>query len=267
MAALTTEIKTVSFDGGELDYAKFGSGEKPLVMIPGISIKSVLLSAQSVANAYSRYIGSHTVYLFDRRKDVQAGCCVDDMARELTAALDALGIENADFFGTSQGGMIAQQIALTNPGLIKKLVLACTASRPNEHTERVITKWIKLALDRDIEGLCTDFVNCLYSEAFAKRFVNLVIKMHADCTSEELDRFVTIARAGENFDVYDRLEKIGCPVFVLGAHRDKVLTGRASDEIAEKIGCDSFMYGEPYGHAVYDEARDFKEKVFAFFNS
>ncbi len=259
-------VKTVEVNGNELDYAVFGSGKIPLIMIPGISIKSVILSAQAVAGAYSRYLENHTVYMFDRRRFAQPGYNIDDMGGELAEALNILGIKNADFFGTSQGGMIAQQIALAHPELVRRLVLACTASRPNEHTEKVITKWINLALCRDIEGLCTDFVNSLYSEAFAKRFLNIVIKMHSDCTDEEMDRFVTLARAGEEFDVYDKLGSIKCPTLVLGAHNDKVLTGRASEEIAEKIGCGIYMYGEPYGHAVYDEARDFKDRLFSFFN-
>ena len=95
---------------------------------------------------------------------------------------------------------------------------------------------------------------------------SLIEKAGMLLTDEELDRFIMLAKAGGDFDVYDELDKIKCPTFVLGAHHDKVLTGRASDEIAEKIGCDSFMYGEPYGHAVYDEARDFKKKMFKFLN-
>ena len=264
--AANAVIKTVKVDGNELEYAVFGSGRIPLIMIPGISIKSVMLSAQSVAGAYSRYLKNHTVYLFDRRRRAQPDYHIDDMGSELAKALQIIGIENADFFGTSQGGMIAQQVALTHPELVRRLVLACTASRPNEHTEKVITEWIKLAANRDVEGLCTDFVNCLYSEAFAKRFMNVVLKMHGDCTDDELDRFIMLARAGENFDVYEKLGKITCPAFVLGAHNDKVLTGHASEEIAEKIGCELYMYGEPYGHAVYDEARDFKDRIFGFYN-
>ena len=260
-------INSVCFDGKELEYAVFGNGEKPLVMIPGISIKRVLLSAQSVAAAYSGYIDSHTVYLFDRPKDVPQDYTVDDMSQELMRALDILNITDADFFGTSQGGMMAQYIAINRPDLLRRLVLASTSSRPGECSEGVITNWIKLALDRDVESLCTEFVNDLYSEAFAKRFSRLVVNMHSDCTEQELDRFVALAKAGENFDVYDDLEKIKCPTLVLGAKNDKVLTGQASLDIAQKIGADVYMYGEPYGHAVYDEARDFKKRIFSFLNN
>lgn len=41
-------------------------------------------------------------------------------------------------------------------------------------------------------------------------------------------------------------------VLVLGGALDKITTGKASIEIAEKMGCELFIYDE-YGHAAYYE--------------
>ena len=54
-----------------------------------------------------------------------------------------------------------------------------------------------------------------------------------------------------------------CPVFVLGGAQDKVVTGRASEEIAEKLNCDLFMYPD-LGHAAYVEANDFNGRIWDF---
>jgi 3-oxoadipate enol-lactonase len=48
------------------------------------------------------------------------------MARDACAVLDAAGIESANVLGLSMGGMIAQEIALTCPARVRKLVLGCT---------------------------------------------------------------------------------------------------------------------------------------------
>ena len=53
------------------------------------------------------------------------------------------------------------------------------------------------------------------------------------------------------------------PVFVLGGRQDKVVTGTASAEIAERLGCKIHMY-EGLGHAAYEEAGDFNQKVYEF---
>ncbi|HEX8086447.1 MAG TPA: alpha/beta hydrolase [Solirubrobacteraceae bacterium] len=48
------------------------------------------------------------------------------LAADAVALLDALGIERADVFGMSLGGMIAQELALGWPERVSKLVLGCT---------------------------------------------------------------------------------------------------------------------------------------------
>lgn len=67
-------------------------------------------------------------------------------------------------------------------------------------------------------------------------------------------------------NTYDRMEEIKCPVYVIGGCKDKIVTGEASYEIANKIGCSIFMY-ENLGHAAYDETKDFNKRVYDFFRN
>ena len=78
-------------------------------------------------------------------------------------------------------------------------------------------------------------------------------------------RFVTLAKACFTCNTYEELNKIKCPVFVIGGTKDKIVTGEASKEIAEKLGCEIYMY-EDLGHAAYEEAKDFNQKVLGFLN-
>ena len=55
---------------------------------------------------------------------------VADMVADAFAVLDAEGIDKADVFGLSMGGMIAQQLALTHPNRVGHLVLCATAPPP-----------------------------------------------------------------------------------------------------------------------------------------
>ena len=72
-----------------------------------------------------------------------------------------------------------------------------------------------------------------------------------------------LTRACLTCEAYDRLEEIRCPVLVVGGRQDQVLTGRASEEIAEKLGCQIYMY-EDLGHSAYEEAEDFNDRVLSF---
>jgi pimeloyl-ACP methyl ester carboxylesterase len=54
---------------------------------------------------------------------------VTEMARDAIAFLDALAIEQVDLLGYSLGGMVAQEIALLRPRVVRRLVLAGTGPR------------------------------------------------------------------------------------------------------------------------------------------
>ena len=61
-------------------YFRFGEGAKTLVILPGLSVQSVMGSADAVAAAYECFAAEYTVYLFDRRSDLPAKYPLADMA-------------------------------------------------------------------------------------------------------------------------------------------------------------------------------------------
>ena len=44
-------------------------------------------------------------------------------------------------------------------------------------------------------------------------------------------------------------------------------TSLGSQEIADKLNCEIYLYDTNYGHGVYDEAADYKQRYLDFFNS
>ena len=112
-----------------MEYAQIGSGDKPLVVIPGLSIKSVMKSAASLEGPYKIFREKYTLYFFDRKKDAKPGYSLPEMADDQVAALKAIGIDKADVFGVSQGGMIAQYMAIRHPEVVNKLVLGSSTSK------------------------------------------------------------------------------------------------------------------------------------------
>ena len=81
---------------------------------------------------------------------------VKDFAADIAAAMDALGLSKADVFGVSQGGMIAQYLAINRPDLVHKLVLAVTLSRNNPTVEAVIQNWITWTEQGEMKKLVKD---------------------------------------------------------------------------------------------------------------
>ena len=256
---LKIEVHNMSFD-----YITFGKGSKPLIMLQGLNTRGIKGASLPLAYMYRIFAKDYKVYLFDRRPVVQEGITVRDMASDIAIAMDILGITNADVFGVSQGGMIAQYLAIDRPDLVRKLVLAVTLSKHNDTVKQVINNWIEMAELGAMKALVADMAEKMYSDTYVKRYRPFMPLLTILQKPKDVGRFVILAKACLTCDAYEVLDKIKCPVLVLGGRQDKVVTGSASEEIAAKLGCKIHMY-DGLGHAAYEEARDFNQIVFEFF--
>ena len=246
-----------------MDYITFGSGERPLVLIQGLNTRGIKGMALPLAYMYRMFAREYTVYLFDRREDLPQEITVQALASDIATAMDYLAIRQADVIGVSQGGMMAQYLAIERPDLVHKLVLAVTASRTNAILEPVIQRWIALIEQGDMKPLVTDMAEKLYSEPYLQRYRPFLPLLTMVQKPKDTNRFIALAKACLTCDTYNLLEQIHCPVLVLGGRQDKIVGIQASEELAAKLGCDSYIY-EQFGHGVYEEAKDFNKRMYDF---
>ncbi len=255
--------KTVAVGDTVIDYAVFGHGKKNLVLLPGLSIRSVKGTALMLAAMYRLFSKDYTVYVLDKKRVVPEGYSIWDIADDTASAMQKLGIMSASIMGVSQGGMVAQVLAIRYPDLVEKLVLCVTACEPNPTMEDVVGTWIDLAQKGDWKTFnCLTFEK-MYSKAYLKRYGAMIPIVAGLSKCRDVPRFVTLAKACLAFDGSAQLSKISCPTFVIGAKNDLVLTGEASDKIAQILSCEVYLY-EDYSHGVYDETGDFNQRVLAF---
>lgn len=259
---------TVTTDSFQMDYYRFGKGERAFVILPGLSVQSVLGSARSVEKEYSLFAEAFTVYLFDRRRDVKAPYTVRDMARDSAEALIALGLREVYLFGASQGGMISMAVAAEYPQLVKKLALSSTCACVEEESFERINNWISLAENRDGEGLYLDFGRKVYPPELFSVYKSALEIAGRSVTDNEFERFVTIARGTRGFDIRDELKNIRCPVLVTGSSDDLVLGPDTVSDISNALSrspdVETKLYSG-FGHAVYDTAPDHRERLYGFF--
>lgn len=258
-------IETVKTETFLMNYFRFGQGEETFVILPGLSVQSVMGFAQSVADAYQLLAENYTVYVFDRRNELPGSYSVFDMADDTAEVLKTLGLENINLFGASQGGMIAMIIAIKYPELVRKLVLGSTACCIEEDRHQTVEKWIDYAKSGDKEALYLAFGEAIYPEGVYQQSRELLIEAAKTVTDEDLKRFIVLAQGMANYDVSDDLEKIKCPVLVLGSKDDNVLGGEASLQIMEHLKTEKSLHMyEGYGHAAYDMAPDYKQRILDF---
>lgn len=248
-----------------MEYVKMGQGKKTFVLLSGIGMTSVLGSAEAVGSLYGRFLDEYTLYLFDRSMTIPSDATVADFARDTVACLKADGVEHAVITGMSQGGMIAQQIALDQPGFVDKLILCSSHSSPNEQSLALMSRWLDAAESDDVRTLNQMFVEYVYSEVTKSKFGEYFHEHENDGTPEQCRRFATLLRACVSFDVKDRLSEIHCPTLILGSKQDRVLGEEGSLSLTRIPNSQIYLY-DGYGHAVYDEAPDFLDRIEAFVN-
>lgn len=257
---------TLHLSGDTMHYVRFGRGSKSLVMLPGLGdgLTTVKGTALPMALLYRAYAREYTVYMLSRKNHLVEGCTTRDMAHDLKLALDALHIEKADLIGVSMGGMIAQHFAADYPERVSKLVLVVTSAGPNSTLKASVEEWITLAKLGDHTALMDSNVRSMYSVNYYRKNKWLIPIMGRLTKPKSYARFLIQAQACLHHNAMDSLSRITAPTLVIGGEQDHALGGDASHEIARAIpGAILKMYAE-WGHALYEEAKDFHDVVLRF---
>lgn len=250
---------SVWISSGEFPYIRFGTGNKNLAIIAGMSMTGLAGLGESVSEMYRDFAEEFTVYVFDRLHVLPDDASVRSMAQDTAEAMRSLKIEKADVMGASQGGMIALYLAIDHPELVHALIPCSSCCYQNEVGKETFSVWSELANQNDGHSIYRDFFARVYTnpnETMLARFLDT-------STAEQCHRFGILARACYSFDCRDELEKIQCPVLVIGSTQDRVLGSKSSSDLAERLECECFLY-QNLGHAFYDEAPDFRQRILDF---
>ena len=256
----------VHIGGTEMHYAAFGTGAKALVLLPGLSdgLSTVQGKAALLARPYRLFFDRYTVYLFSRKERMPEGYSIRDMAADQATAMQTLGIARAAVMGVSQGGMIAQYLAIDHPEMIDRLVLAVTAPCCSPMIEANVTRWVGMVKNGAHKQLMIDTAENSYSEARLKKMRKLYPLIGLLGKPKTYERFYRNADAILRFDALDELDRIQCPTLILAGGQDRTVGVEASFVLHERIK-DSALHVYPeLGHAAFEEAPDFNQRVYDF---
>ena len=258
-------METLKLKNKTIDYFKFGQGEKTFVIISGLSVKSIMESEKTIVNDYAKFSDEYTVYCFDRRREIDEGYSIDDMADDYIDALNALKQKDVYVFGASQGGMIAMCVAIKSD-LIKSMVLGSTTPVLDEKAQETLNGWVTLAKEKRREELYLSFGEAMFTDDIYDAVKEIMRKESKTVTDTELERFAICGDATKGFDVFNRLKDIKCDTLFISDKTDK-LFGDVSGVIdALKLDNIKAVALDGYGHVSYDLAPNYKDIIYRFFN-
>lgn len=249
----------------EYKYLKAGNGPKNFILIPGVSITSVLESASLIEKRFSSYLDDFTLYLFERITKVSLEEDAYSMANDYLDIFDALHLDKVYLYGVSYGGILSQIMGINYPGRIEKCALISTTSRINDYSITVGDRWTKIALSRDFELLNKTFVVDLFSKMTIEKYgdnLNLIGNNIDEIDDDRVDDFVKYTKMCFHTNIDIAKFKVKAKVFC--SYDDSVYPYTEGKYIAEVVNCPIKIY-ENYGHAVYDETDDILNEVREFF--
>ncbi len=201
-------------------FTERGSGS-PLLLVHG-----VMVTGEMFEPVIEQFATRYRVIVPDlrghgRSRELPPPYTVARLAADLSNLLDHLRIDSARVLGYSQGGAVAQQLALDYPNRCSRLVLACTYA-------------FNMATFREkMEG---HLVPLLIGTLGMRRFAKLVIsqglkqvsKERADwviglIASQEPRLMASAWREAMAFDSRRRLAEIKCPTLIVAGSDDEAV--------------------------------------------
>ena len=265
----STKGKTLYFNDKSMDYVIFGKGKKPLVIVPGLGdgLQTVKGMAQMLALTYREFAKVYKVYVFSRINELPENYTTRNMAADVAEAMEILNITGAYVMGISQGGMIAQWLAVDFPERVQRLILTVTTAKPSQLARERIEHWQKLSQSGNFKHLMLDIAKHSYTQKSYQTWRLLYNVMGIFGRIKDKQRISIQAVSCLKHDSLVVLERISCPTLIIGAEKDNVLGVEDSLELHQHIKDSQLTLLPECGHALYEQNKNFQNRVLVFLES
>jgi 3-oxoadipate enol-lactonase len=209
------------------------AGAPVLVLGPSLGTDIGLFDAQVDA-----FGGRHRVIRYDLRghggsEVVPGPCTIADLAADVLALLDDLGVGRFSYAGVSVGGAIGQQLALTVPDRVGELALIATAAQFADPPSWAVRA--QQVREQGTELLVPSRTGTWFTAEFAAHEPAEAERLLAMLRSTPAEGYAACCEAIGVFDVRDRLGEISAPTLAIAGAEDPATTGEMMRELAEGI--------------------------------
>ncbi|CCQ46497.1 alpha/beta hydrolase fold family protein [Pseudarthrobacter siccitolerans] len=252
------EAATRTINAGDVTYAYRELGPKS-----GIPVVFFVHLAATLDNWDPRIIepiakDRHVITFNQRGVGASTGevpGTIEEMADDAYAFITALGFDRIDVFSFSMGGMIAQDLALKHPGLVRKLVLTGTGPRGGKDMDKVvaIAYWdiLRAAVTRSDPKEFLFFNRNPTGKPAAKAFIRRLQER-----TKERDQaistkaFQTQLKAIQRFGraVPSDLSKLTVPTLIANGDHDRMVPSVLSEDLHRRIKGSELVIYPDSGH-------------------
>ena len=251
---MMTQTRSIAAGELEVGYIDAGSGA-PLILIHGAE------SDRNQFGALREALGDDLrVISYDQRdsgvtRNPPTPFTADDLAADVVALMDALGIDRAYALGTSYGGVIAQILALNHPDRLETVFFVATTPGMIEVSEAVA----QLTTMSDAERR-EAMVDLLTAEGRASN-PELEQRGRTVLTTRTPEQSARRMAVMQGHNIIDRLGEISVPVVVIHGTDDQLTPVDGARTMADRIPGAELRLIEGGRHGI---ATEFPDQVASF---
>jgi pimeloyl-ACP methyl ester carboxylesterase len=237
-------------------YEEHGSGD-PVLLVNGLGADH---TAWALQTAYLEQF--FRVLVFDNPGVGQTagprGPYTTAVFADVAAALlRRLEVERAHVVGASMGGLIAQQIAVRHPELLRSLVLHCSWWRADRYTQALIRSWQTLARRAGMLDLMREIWLWVFTPRFYEEqpdtFAELERQAAEDPHAQTVEAFCDQAEACVTHEALEQVAGIERPTLITVGDTDILTPPAHSRALHERIAGSVLHIWPEMGHAPFWE--------------
>lgn len=253
-----------------MNYEQQGSGE-PLVLIPYLAADNACYAFQ-VAD----YTKHFTCISIDPRgagetDKPDSAYTIELMADDVSAFMQAIGVERAHITGLSLGGAIGMWLAVKYPEKVKSLSVHSGWSKSDAFLKTVVESWRLLLKgtgsvpEMIINGI---FPWCFTPELYVNKpdSIETFAGFVRSRPVQPVEAFIRQTDAVMAHDIESQLSKITAPTqLTFGRHDQVTSASRFAGVLTENIRGSELIIFEDCSHApIYENVADFNQRTLEF---
>ncbi len=267
-------MPTLETQGISLYYELHGEQLAPPVLL----ITGLGGVGKSWGEQVQRFADSHCVVLPDQRGTGQTthapdGYTTRQLADDMAALVEHLGLGPVHVVGASTGGAIAQYLALEHAGIVRSLTISSSFARFDPFLRRQFEIRRKMAAEWDRPTLMSAYSLFLLGPRFTHDHPDRVsqwIERAAANPTGPGDREIELKRIDmiASHDAYDQLSQIRTPTLVTCGSHNFCTTLALSEEIAARIpGAELVIFDDAGELIEFEQPEKFFQTVSSFIDS
>lgn len=247
-------------NGIRIYYEEQGKGE-PLIFINGLAFPMDLWFAQIRELSKDFHVIALDNRGIGQSDKPDEAYSIALMASDTVGLLKALRIENAHIAGLSMGGFIAQEIALSYPEMVNRLIFIATSTGGPRSLELGKPFWDKVSTaiaGKPAADVYRTDLTLMTAPGFAEKHPDILeqavqLRMKHP---QPLKAFLRQYAACNAFDSNSRVHQITQPTMIILGKDDPIFPTPLADEFRRKLPRAKMIMYENCGHAILLEKAD-----------